>query len=326
MDRDFFLVPLFLLLSLIMGFRAISVGVDTLNYYHTFMQISKMNFEDLLIGFTYDDAEIGYVIFIKLISMLFDDYFAFQIITSFLFCFFMIFFIRENAINYIISSVVFIALLYLLSFNISRQMLAVSMLAYGWCLYAKKKYKGAFLISLLSVSFHYSAVFFVVVYFVYYLRNNKFFVDLFPLLMLIFVILFDIVMSFVEKYFVYYSDYYGNTRDIQNANMSKYLWLLEFLMSLYIIYKNKVFDAYHKYIAMISMMSSVVNYISLSFNYFERIGLYLYPFLILLFDIFGLGFKNKYICSFYYFSVCVCFLFLFFKSTKATQYIYSFFF
>ena len=144
MDRDFFLVPLFLLLSLIMGFRAISVGVDTLNYYHTFMQISKMNFEDLLIGFTYDDAEIGYVIFIKLISMLFDDYFAFQIITSFLFCFFMIFFIRENAINYITSSVVFIALLYLLSFNISRQMLAVSMLAYGWCLYAKKKYKGAF--------------------------------------------------------------------------------------------------------------------------------------------------------------------------------------
>ena len=53
-------------------------------------------------------------------------------------------------------------------------MLAVSMLAYGWCLYAKKKYKGAFLISLLSVSFHYSAVIFVVVYFVYYLRNNKF--------------------------------------------------------------------------------------------------------------------------------------------------------
>ena len=59
MDRDFFLVPLFLLLSLIMGFRAISVGVDTLNYYHTFMQISKMNFEDLLIGLTNDHAQIA---------------------------------------------------------------------------------------------------------------------------------------------------------------------------------------------------------------------------------------------------------------------------
>ena len=77
--------------------------------------------------------------------------------------------------------------------------------------------------------------------------------------------------------------------------------------------------------AAFSLFYVASNIIGLSFNYFERLGCYFAPFVMITFERFGMQIKNTIIRRMYYCGLVVCFSIYFILSTKTEQYLYNFF-
>lgn len=326
-NKNLFLIPAFFGLFFVMGFRGISVGADTYNYSLVFNSISKLPISNVLSEFYPCDVEIGFAILAKISSIIIDDYYFFQVFISFLFCFLMYRFVRDNATGYMTATILFMSLgIYLFSFNGIRQMLAVAFIVNAWSEWRKSNYKAVIILSLIAISIHFSAVVSVCIFAIYSIRNNRKLVVASFLIVLIFPYLFNDVLPFVAKYLTAYDNYYGNNREIQEANLVKVLWGIEGLIALYILFDKKKFHAEDQFVALMSLINVTSNIISQYFNYFERIGLYFSPFLILLFGIIGNNIKDLFLIKCYYITLNICFLLFFFRATSTGQYIYSFFF
>ena len=325
-ERDIFLIPTFFALFVVMGFRDVSVGVDTYNYSMIYRDISSKPFWFLLTDYYYESIEIGFVMLAKLSSFILDDYYFFQIVVSFAICFFMYKFIRQNTRDFVTTSIIFMSIgIYLISFNISRQMLAVSIAVNAWNYLKNNDYKRAFIYTSISLLFHISSIVFFLIYIIYYFKYNKKVMASVPLFFILFVFFFQRLMTVISVYIIKYANYYGNNREIQEANMVKILWTVEFLLSLYIFYQKR-FNSQEKVISVLCMVYVLTNIIALSFNYFERIGLFFSPFLLLLFGIYGNSIKNVILRKGYYVVINICFLLFFLRAISTPQYIYSFFF
>lgn len=327
-NRNFFLIPAFLGLFLVMGFRDISVGVDTYNYSLIFNSISRLPISSLLSGFYTYDVEIGFAILAKISSIITDDYYFFQVLISFLFCFLMYRFIRDNMkTNYITGTFLFMSVgIYLIAFNITRQMLAVALVANAWSELKKSNRVMCILFSFMALSIHLSSILVIFILSIYTIRNNRKLLLTAFVLILIFPFVFFDLLPFVAKYLTSYDSYFNNTREIQEANFVKILWGIEGLIALYILFLKKQFHSEDQFVALMSLISVASNVISLYFNYFERVGLYFSPFLILLFGILGNSIKDRFLNRIYYISINICFLLFFLRAASVDQYIYSFFF
>lgn len=319
--KRIYLALVFIALFLIMGLRSTTVGVDTFHYSLIYKAISNMTFTDIFRGKSH--FEVGFALLMKISSMIIDDYYFYQLISSLLFCFLFYRFIRENNSAFFTASILFIAIVYLTAFNISRQMLAVAFVASAWNSLKNKQYKLFVSFFLLAFSFHTSAIVAVFIYLIYFYRNNRKIVCLLSILVLIFPYIFHATIPFLERYFTAYESYYSNTREIQEANLVKILWGIEAFLALFILLHGRRFDSEKQFIALMCLIFVMTNVIALSFNYFERVGLYFSPFLILLFEVFGDDLKRRTMRQLYYAGVNTCFLLFFLRASSVEQYVYS---
>lgn len=324
--RDVFLVPLFFILFFVMGLRSTSVGVDTDNYSFVFNMISDREPRLLFQNFFFITFEIGFVAFAKFTSYLVDSYYFFQCLEAALFCYLMYNFIRNSTNHFIIAAFVFLGMgLYLQSFNIIRQMLAVALSANAWLYLTKKRYWSFLIFASLAVTFHMSSVVCILIYLMYLLKDKEIFQRLFPALLLVFTFVLNSVVEQMGNFFSRYETHL-NAKEIQEANMVKILWGIELAIALYIWYRRHTFNSRERFIAMMSMAYVACNYIALSVSLFERVGTYFSPFVLLLFGVLGNSLTNKTLRIFYCSITCICFMIFFVKSGSTDQYIYSFFF
>lgn len=322
--RKIFLIPIFIFLFSIMGFRSVYVGVDTYTYSMMYNWVSNESFITLFADYFYDSIEIGYCLLAKVSSFVIDDYYFFQITVSFLFLFFIYKFILDNSNRFITASIIFISIgIYLSAFNITRQMLAVSIVANIYTYLRRNKPQKAFLLTLIALTIHVSSIISIFIYVIYYFKENKKMIFCILLSLCIFCLFFENAINIISNYFPVYSNYYSNQKQIQEANMVKVLWAIEFLMSIYILYRKRIFNSDKRFIAVMCLIYVVSNWIGLSFNYFERIGLYFSPFLILLFESYGDSLKRRSLRFSYYAILNCCFMIYFLKSSSSGQYIYS---
>ena len=313
---------LFLLLALVMGLRGISVGVDTENYGNIFNSIAKVPLDDIFSGFFYDSLEVGFVLYAKLISMIWNDYQFFLLVSAFLFCYLFKRFIEHSTNNYFIASVIFISVgIYLSAFNIYRQMLAVALLSNAWICFRDKHYTAVILITLLALTFHVSAFLFIIVYVIYALRNEKRIMKLIPLMLILLYGVFDLLLGKITLYLSHYNNYLDNHKTLQEANTVMILWFIVVSLSLFFIYRPKS-DSFARFVGSMTLMYIFMNIIGLQFNYFERLGLYFSPFLIIIFCNLSDIIKNRYIKDILFIGLVTCFLTYFILSTSSEQYIY----
>lgn len=316
---------LFVILFAIMGFRTVDVGVDTYNYSYIFQLISGASYAKLMsAGFFYESMEIGYALLAKTCSLIVDDYYFFQVVVSGIFCLLCYNFIKENTSNYIFSTLIFSAIgIYLFSFNGMRQAFAIAIVINAWMFLKKNKYCLCAVISVFATFIHLSSIFFIVAFLTYYYRKNNLLTRYYLLILLVFALSFDRVIQFVAEYLTAYQNYYGNTRNIQEANMVKVLWSIESMIAIFILQKKNRFSQDDRYVAMMSLLYVCLNIVALSFNYIERIGLYLSPFLIMLFDTFYLYIKRIKVINAVRTIMFICFIIYFLMSTSTEQYEYS---
>lgn len=327
-----YLVTWFLLATVIMGLRGVNVGVDTLSYVNHFKTISSASwskiFSDLRF-IKYNGLEIGYVCLAKICSILVGNYNCFQFILSIIYCFVMLSFLNENVKSKIILTTVFLGSgLYLLAFNINRQMIAVALAALSWNYLCKGKNAKAILILLLAATFHLSASIFAIAYILYIIRKRKRFFEAAITFGVIAAINYKAVINFVSKYMAgQYANYWANSKTKQTIGMSIIIFIIVLLLAIYILLQKSKFSAIDKVYAVFSAMYVICNFIGMYFNSFERIGLYFLPFVILEIDTIAQKIRSKDIHKIYVSGVSICYSLYFLVSASTAQYAsYHFFF
>ena len=307
----------------VMGFRSDAVGYDTVIYEYYYSIVVSTPISNILSNFYFQSLEFGFVLLMKICSYISSDYFFFQFIVSFLYCAGMARFLYRNAQNSIWSSFIFLGVgLFLLAFNVQRQMLAVMFVANSWSCFLDKKYVKTFLLLFLAVITHVTSLLFIGAYLIYLFRRNRiiYFVLIAGILLSIFY--YDALISFIMKYSPIYNNYFNNTRDTLTAGFVKILWGIIVLLSVLILLKTDKTTAILRTYAIFSLFYVAANIIGMQFNYFERLGWFFLPFVVLAFDGFGSLIKNTILKNVYYIGSLLCFTAYFILSTGTEQYIY----
>ena len=325
-----FLILVSIATIFIMGLRSVDVGADTINYSGKFNEISltswKKIFESLDGVLKYNGLEIGYVITAKVTSLIIDDYIFFQFLLALIYGLSMVLFFRENVKSKILLTTVYLGSgLYLLPFNINRQMIAVAFTALSWNCMCKKKIFRAFLFLICAVSFHYSTIFFIIAYIFYIIRNKKILFGISIIGIILAFINYQFLISLVSRNFAIYGNYYGNSRTRQAIGLSIIIYSILLLIALYILISKNKFTSIEKVYAVFSMIYVICNFIGVYFNYFERIGIYFLPFIILELDTIGKKIKATDFHKLYISGVSICYSLYFLLSTTSEQYTYHFF-
>ena len=343
-NKNIFMFLSFAAIVIVLGMRDQTVGVDTQNYYNIFSNVARTPFLEIIKHFYFLTIEVGYIVLMKVVSI-FGNYYLFQMVVSIITCGLFLKFIKDNMENDFLGVILFLGLdTYLLLFNISRQMLAVALIVNYWTYLKFGKKIKAFVLLLCAGFIHTTAWIFVVFWFVYFIRNNKFFIRILPMVGVLIIFSYEKVLDAVALIVPHYANYYGNHKTILEAGFSMVIWCIITIISIVLIIKNikdvkkenkKIIVAQRKialnwnvetYLyAGFSLFYVASNVIGLSFNYFERLGCYFVPFAMISFERFGMQIKNIIIRRMYFCGVIVCFVIYFILSTKTDQYLYQFF-
>ena len=322
-----FLVLSALCLVAIMGLRSLSVGVDTSTYSEYYYSVSNLSMKDIVSSFYTQSMEVGYCIFIKICSLIVKDYFFFQIVYAVIFTALIAKFLYDNSTNIFISLIVYLGIgAYLLSFNISRQMLAVAIVINGWTYLKKRKIVLALLLYALAISIHITAISFIIGYLIYVLRNKKVVMRVIPLIIVLLSLNYKWLLNIFYNNSTLFKSYFHKDYR-QTAGWVWVLWLIIIAIALFILYFRKTHINEHMAIANYSLLWVACNVIGLEFSYFERVGLYYIMFVPILVALLLQYMSNSRLKRTYEFAVCLCFILYFLISALGPeQYKYTFFF
>ncbi len=302
-EKKILILSIYCTLGIIIGIRHYDFGIDTIQYYSLFENIK---YENLLTAFDTEREEWGYILSNKIISAIGGDYYCFQIIFSLSMMVLLCNFI-ENETKYVLTAtIIFLGAGYFAySYNIMRQMMAISIAANGWVYLSKKKYYLSYLLLLFSVLFHKLAVLYIIAYLLYAFRNSKIISYGFPFLIIIIGLYIPKLMdlSLALDFYADYTNRPGNT-----GGFVKIVWMIEAIL-ISIILVSKKFNNKDKCIANLSLWCVSFFYFDSQLRYLDRIGLFFFPFVLIMFCSFGAKFfKSRNYKTLYFASVDLCFI------------------
>lgn len=343
-NKRLFINLVFILIIIILGFRNKSVGVDTEHYSIIFDQVSKVPFRELIKSYYFLSIEIGYVLLMKLTSYI-GNYYFFQTLIAILSCALYANFIRLNMDNLFFGVILFIGLdIYLQLFNITRQMLAVALIVNVWTYLNKSQLNKAIILYVCAVLMHITASLFIILFILYLLKYNTIVLKMIPILGTIILLSYESVLNYISNFITHYANYYANQKNLLEIRYAFIIWILILIFSVLMIISSLIYininsasttslgkstiinNIYNQYIsATFSLFYVIANYNGLYFNYFERLGYYFSPFVIILFEQFGCNIKNNIVRRIYYIGVVISVSIYFIISTQSNQYDFSFF-
>lgn len=166
-----YLVIIFLILTLFLALKSKGVGVDAKSYQKIFYDISKLSFLDV---YNYDRYEIGYKYFCKIISMIWNNYQFFLCIVSIIEMVGFYYFIKNYSKNYIFSLFIFVTFdTYIFTFGILRQAISLSLLLLSIKFLKENKFIKYAALVIFSSLFHKTALIFILLYPLKYIKLNK---------------------------------------------------------------------------------------------------------------------------------------------------------
>ena len=220
----------FVMLFVVLGFKSPYTTADSINYYHAFIAVNN--------GLsTY--MEPGYVYLNKLIFLISSNPQAIFVVSGFIISFSITFLIFKQLNKYLWLAV-FLYLtigLFSYSFNMMRQILAVSFCIFSYQFILKRKFIPFALLVLLASSFHNSAWFFFISYFFPVLPLNKKTLIYFSMALACVIIFFDQISNLIFTVFPRYMSY-ANTEisgRLQFGGEMRPAAFIRFVMNLFIL-------------------------------------------------------------------------------------------
>lgn len=331
--KKMFLFIFFLVCSLIMGLRDQSVGVDTFQYVIHFNTYASKSWSEIFSSYSFEySMEFGYIVLMKLFSLICDNYYFFQFCISTIYCFGIarfLYYSVDNIDDIIIACSVFLGIgVFFHPFNITREYVAIMLLANSWIFLMQKKIVKAWLFTLFAISIHFTSIVGLIAYLICFLGKKGKLIRWLPIISLIMLFSYKPILNWFVKIFPQYQKYHDYTANAQGVGLVRIVWLIVAIFSIIVIYnRKKVFDNIEKFIAVFCLFYVIANVIGLQFAYFERVGYYFIPFTMVLFSLIKKIFKDKLLLGIYNLGVFSCFIaFYLLTGFTTAQYQYSFFF
>lgn len=345
--KAWFIAVSFFFLFFLVAFRDSSVGTDIGNYLTKFTLIRNHSWGYVLTHFYTERVEIGFALLNKFLGLFTRQPQTIIVASAALFCAGSARFIYRYLDNSLTAVILFTCCgLYMYSFNITRQMIAVALLVNAWGLLTEKKYRLSLTLFAVSMLFHVMSFVFVLVYIFYTLRHNKravtITVSVGAFLVLLHRPLLHLASLLTDKF-----SYLDNTKQRIHAGGIWAVWGIELaIAALYIAYyflKDKpVFERVQRRlphsvseisattslcIPLFSALYIVFSVMGTTFNNLDRFGVYFLPFCIPMFIDFGkrLTEQNKTLGRIYLCGLHVCFVLYFVLfATTLDHYRYAF--
>lgn len=202
----YYLIVVFLHLSLVMGLRSYLVGTDTIAYTSYYLnQNTSFNSNgvviyNLLSKFIYHTTNGDYKVFILVLSSL-----------SILFFILSLSKLEHNFGSIFLSVYIFITYyFYFDSFNMQRQMLAVSLAMYSVCLFIEKKNWKSFIFLLLAIGIHSTALLALINFLLVKIKKNGKSLLMMMGLSMVLLVYYDKIIQIFSRFFSHY-DMYENS-------------------------------------------------------------------------------------------------------------------
>lgn len=234
--KKMFLFISFFLLFIVQALRAGTVGTDTQFYLNTY-DVSKLfsfsyiihSFPRMTIYGHYGLVENGYVLINKVLSCFFNSNQTILIFSSLIICLSFAHFIDLHCKDVFIATLVFACSgLYMNSFNLVRQFLAMSICINAYNFFENGKYKKGSLIIFLAYFIHESSVIFFFIMIMYvFMKKASLKMDY---LLMLFPLLFSFVVRMVAIILPQYTGYTENHLFEVTIHGIVLLWLFEFII------------------------------------------------------------------------------------------------
>lgn len=315
---------LFFVMFFVMAFRDISVGVDTRNYSEMFNSVSRCSISNIINNEGFMD-KLLFVLLMKFSSLIFNSYYFFQIIFSVIFCIGVVNYLSKTSNDLFFCGLIFICCgLYLGSFNIQRQMLSTVILMNSLNCWIVKKKRKTFFLLVLACLLHLTSVIFILVYFIHNIVDkHPSIAKILPIVILPFYYYYDTSLAYFSEHVNLYINYMDNHREIQSAGGIMIIWTLLIVLSLYILYFRNNTPSLVKTSAIMALIYVMTNLIGLKFNYFERIGVFFMPSVIIIYEYIFYCFKNRSRAQLYKVGMGISFVFYYYLSFISDQYVYK---
>ena len=168
----------FSLIFLLLALRATNLGVDlgdgiTYGYLHSFDVIRNMSWTDVF-NTSFLNYEKGYVIFNKLVGMVFDNHQVLLACCAFLSIYPIAKFVKKYSDLPVLSAIIYLGLpCFVLCFSGLRQAIAIGICTYSIIYIENHELKKFILLVFIASLFHSSALLFSIAYGIYHVKLKK---------------------------------------------------------------------------------------------------------------------------------------------------------
>lgn len=295
-------------LALLIGFRGENVGEDTSSYLNIAEYACNLKWSQVFASFpksAYSITDFGggyyyvnkietlFLAFCKLIVDIFNSEQLVLVFMASITVFGFFYFIWKNSTNKYFSVYVFLCeFAFMNSFNISRQMMAMSIGVNTYTLLRKKKTAKAIMLLLISSMIHTSAIIYMLLFFLFLVKDFNKFLKLIVVGSCVTPFLVPIVKWIVARTFPYYLGYFEQNYWNNSVGGIILIWLIELLMiAITIVKKVRTQEEFVPVACIIVYLALEI--IALRISLFMRIALYMRAFLMLFFPNVFLLFNKK---------------------------------
>ena len=266
------------LMILIMGFRAKTVGTDTNIYLDLYNTFARHSFFENISIFNYQNLEYGYVMFNTIAGHFLNQHFFLLIVAIVIYTPILIFIIKKSK-SPILSLFIFLCFgFFNQSFNISRQWIAIGILMISYNYVIKKKFWKFVLLVFCATLFHKTALVFAIIYplsFIKYITKNM--IIIYSALSSIFILFGSQITDVLQN--IFYAGYeLDRSGDIGLSIFINIVILLTLMYFKHSFQKNNE-DA--NLLIIISALTILFNILGIYMDLFSRVMLYFKVFYII---------------------------------------------
>lgn len=266
----------FLLLSLISGFR--TVGTDLTLYNPYFETINLYSFKE-----TWLDFEIGYYYLNRIIASFTGNFQFVLLLTSIITIYLINKTLKDYSSSYILSIFLFITLyLYFKSFNNIRQYLAIAITFYSLRYIIERKFWKYFFVVVSASLFHISSLILLPFYWVSRFNFSKITYLFFIIISIVLSLLANNIILSISILFPKFSYYINYSQD--GASVNSVILILSFIILFIVLFKDKIIKNNENALIYINMVVFALFFNILVYGnfIFNRIAEYFYIYTLLI--------------------------------------------
>lgn len=307
-SKKTFLILSFFTMALILGLRGETVGEDTAHYIDVFEKTKYISWKTIFTSGTdivYDtiwnvdrSMEVGYVLLNKIVRIFTSNAQWILVIVAFTTCYLMAKFVYDNCDRVFLPTyIIFCESLYMQSFNLARQTLAIAIGLQAYTLLKKECRHSnikAILAIFIAFLFHKSAIVLLLLVPLWKIKDNRRGIKYIIIGSILMPFLTTAIGRFIFVIIPRYAGYFQNNYWDANVGGVAFLWLIELFMIIYIFKRYQNDDGKEVFIATACTAIYIsLELVGLKFTAFTRITLYFRAFLVFLFPFFQRYLESK---------------------------------